>query len=405
MIGIFLYLCKKILFMKALYDNLEMLLSQTSLDFKRYLLPKIDWTDRMFGIVGPRGVGKTTLILQHIKENHTLDNTLYVSMDNVYFANRPLHEVADEFYKNGGRYLFIDEIHKYPEWSRTLKNLYDGYPDLKVVFSGSSVLDVLKGYADLSRRALVIRLQGLSFREYLQLFHKITVPILSLNEILTHKHKDIKQTIVSPIRYFKEYLQKGYYPFGNSQNFRERLNGVIVQTMENDIPAYSNMNVATGRKLLKLLMLIAESVPFKPNFNSLSKLTEVSKNNIADYFHFIERAGMIAQLREKTNSFLLVGKVEKVYLDNTNLAFCLSETAPDVGNLRETFFFNQMKVNHKVYRSGKADFNINNLTFEVGGKSKKQAQIEGLKNAYIVKDDIEYGYKNVVPLWAFGLNY
>jgi len=175
--------------------------------------------------------------------------------------------------------------------------------------------------------------------------------------------------------------------------------------MESDIPLYANMNVSTGRKLLKLLALIADSVPFKPNFAKLSKLIEVSKNNISDYFYYIEKAGMISQLREKTDSFLLVGKVEKVFLDNTNLAFCLSEQEPNVGNLRETLFFNQMRVNNKVFRSEKTDFSIQNMIFEVGGKSKTQKQIEDIKNAYIVKDDIEYGYGNVIPLWAFGLNY
>jgi predicted AAA+ superfamily ATPase len=175
--------------------------------------------------------------------------------------------------------------------------------------------------------------------------------------------------------------------------------------MESDIPLYANMNVSTGRKLLKLLAAIAASVPFKPNFSGLSRLIEVSKNNISDYFYYIEKAGMIAQLREKTESYLVAGKVEKVYLDNTNLAFCLSEKEPGIGNLRETVFLNKMRVNNNVYRSVKGDFNIGNMTFEVGGKSKTQKQIEGLKNAYIVKDDIEYGYKNVIPLWVFGLNY
>ncbi|GHT74680.1 ATPase AAA [Bacteroidia bacterium] len=299
----------------------------------------------------------------------------------------------------------LDEIHKYPEWSRTLKNMYDNYPDLKVVFTGSSVLDILKGSSDLSRRALLCHLQGLSFREYLQLFHGITVPVLSLKEILSHKSRELKPIIGYPVKFFKEYLQKGYYPFGNDKDYMPHLKQIIMQTMESDIPVYANMNVATGRKLLKLLTIIAGSVPFKPNFLGLAKLIEASKNNIADYFYYIEKAGMIAQLREKTESFLVLGKVEKVYLDNPNLAFCLSEKEPDVGNLRETVFFNQMRVNNKVYRSDKGDFNINNMTFEVGGKSKTQKQIEGLKNAYIVKDDIEYGYQNVLPLWAFGLNY
>jgi len=248
-------------------------------------------------------------------------------------------------------------------------------------------------------------LQGLSFREYLQLFHGITTPVLSLEDIIANKANELKATIGYPIKYFKEYLKKGYYPFGNDEFFSAHLRQIISQTMESDIPVYANMNISTGRKLLKLLAIIADNVPFKPSFSSLSKSIEVSKNNIADHFYYIEKAGMIAQLREKTESFLVVGKVEKVYLENTNLAFCLSEKEPDTGNLRETVFFNQMRVNQKVYRSEKGDFNINNMTFEVGGKNKTQKQIEGLKNAYIVKDDIEYGYKNVIPLWAFGLNY
>ena len=359
----------------------------------------------MFGIVGPRGVGKTTLVLQHIKENCNASDTLYVSMDDLYFAGHSLMETADEFHKDGGKFLFIDEIHKYPEWSRTLKHLYDNYPDLKVVFTGSSVLDILKGNADLSRRAILLYLQGFSFREYLHFFHNIAVPVLSLDDILSHKSNDLKERIGYPIKFFRDYLQRGYFPFGNEKDYMTHLRQIITQTMESDIPMYATMKVSTDRKLLKLLAIIADFVPFKPNFSGLSKRIEVSKNNIADYFYYIEKAGMIALLREKTESCLVVGKVEKVYLDNTNLAYCLSEKEPDVGNLRETFFLNQMRLNNKVFRSEKGDFNIGNLTFEVGGKSKSQKQIEGLKNAFTVKDDIEYGYKNVVPLWAFGLNY
>jgi predicted AAA+ superfamily ATPase len=391
--------------MKLLYEQFEYLLSETSLDFRRYLLPQINWNDRMFGIVGPRGVGKTTLVLQHIKDNHSIEDTLYVSMDNLWFANHTLHELVDTFHKNGGKYLFLDEIHKYSEWSQTLKNLYDSYPKMNIVFTGSSVLDILKGSADLSRRAIIRHLQGLSFREYLQLFYNIIVPVLSLEDILAHKYSDLKTVIGFPIKLFNDYLQRGYYPFGNVLNFREHLKQIVVHTMETDIPLYANMNISTSRKLLKLLAIISENVPFKPNFNNISKITEVSRNNIIDYFHYIEKAGMIAQLHEKSDSILVLGKVEKVYLDNTNLAYCLSENVPDIGNIRETFFFNQMRVNNKVYRSEKADFNVNNMTFEIWGKSKTQKQIEGLKNACIVKDNIEYGYKNIIPLWAFGLNY
>ncbi|MDR0618656.1 MAG: AAA family ATPase [Bacteroidales bacterium] len=391
--------------MQELYTTFEELLSRTPLEFKRYIYLNIDWSDRMFGIVGPRGVGKTMLVLQHIKENHNINDTLYVSMDDIYFANHTLKELVDKFQKNGGKYLFIDEIHKYPEWSRTLKNIYDFYPKINVVFTGSSILDILKGTADLSRRVILKHLQGLSFREYLQMFHNISVPLLSIKDILANKANEIKSVIDTPVKYFNDYLQNGYYPFGNMQNYNEHLKQIIVHTMETDIPLYANMNVSTGRKLLKLLVIIADSVPFKPNLTKFAKLIEASKNSLSDYLYLIEKAGMIAQLREKGEGLLMLGKVEKIYLDNPNLAYCLSEKEPEIGNIRETVFLNQMRVKNKVYRSEKADFTINNMTFEVGGKSKNQKQIEGLKKAYIVKDDIEYGYKNTIPLWAFGLNY
>ncbi len=391
--------------MNKLQQYSEHLIRNVSMDFKRYLLPNINWNNRLFGIVGPRGIGKTTLILQHIKEMHSTLDAMYISLDNLYFTKYSLHETADKFYKYGGKTLFIDEIHKYPEWSRTLKHLYDNYPTLNIVFTGSSVLDILKGSADLSRRATTLHLQGLSFREYLQLYHGISLPILSLDQILKNEANDLKGRIGSPLKFFNEYLKNGYYPFTVGSDFKAHLQQVIIQTMESDIPMYANMNVSTGRRLLKLISIIADSVPFKPNFSQLAASIGASKNNIADYFHYIEKAGMIAQLREKGEGVLTVGRIEKVYLDNTNLSFCLSEKEPDVGNVRETFFYNQMRVNHTVFRSAQADFLIKDLTFEVGGKSKKQKQIQGLKKAYVVKDDIEYGHGNVLPLWAFGLNY
>jgi hypothetical protein len=187
--------------------------------------------------------------------------------------------------------------------------------------------------------------------------------------------------------------------------FLFRLNQVIIQTLETDIPIYANLNVSTGKKLGKLLKIVSKSVPFKPNFTKIAAMLESSRNSIDDYCYFMEQAGLLMQLRDMGEGIGQLGKVDKVYLDNTNLIMALAEEQPDTGNLRETFFFNQMKVNNKVYRSEKGDFNINHLTFEVGGKSKTQKQIEGLKNAFIVKDDIEYGYQNVLPLWAFGLNY
>ena len=390
--------------MESLSKNFKELLSLTPLDFKRYLYSEIAWDDRMVGIVGPRGVGKTTMILQYIKENLDTNETLYVQADDIYFANHTLVELADEFSKNRGKHMFIDEIHKYAGWSQALKSIYDYFPQMKVVFTGSSILDILKGGADLSRRALMFKMQGLSFREYLFLFHHIEVEKQSLHDILTHKTD--KFPVRHPLPLFKDYLRRGYYPFGADDTmFLQRIKQVIIQTLETDIPIYANMNVATGKKLGKLLKIISQSVPFKPNFTKIAGMLESSRNNIDDYCHFMEQAGLIMQLRDIGQGIGQLGKVDKVYIDNTNLIYALADDIPKTGNIRETFFFNQMRVNNDVYRSEKGDFNINNITFEVGGKSKSQEQIKDLKNAYIVKDDIEYGYQNVLPLWAFGLNY
>jgi len=390
--------------MELLSKNFKELLALTPTDFKRYLYSEVAWDDRMVGIVGPRGVGKTTMILQYIKENLDANETLYVQADDIYFANHTLLELAEEFSKNRGKYLFIDEIHKYTGWSQALKSIYDYFPQMKVVFTGSSILDILKGSADLSRRALMFKMQGLSFREYLFLFHNIEVEKYSLQDIL--EHKTDKFPVRHPLPLFKDYLQRGYYPFGtNDTMFLQRLKQVIIQTLETDIPIYANMNIATGKKLGKLLKIISQSVPFKPNFTKIAGMLEASRNNIDDYCYFMEQAGLIMQLRDIGEGIGQLGKVDKVYIDNTNLIFALAEENPKTGNIRETFFFNQMRVENKVYRSEKGDFNINNITFEVGGKSKNQEQIKDLKNVYIVKDDIEYGYQNVLPLWAFGLNY
>ena len=390
--------------MEALFKNFKDLLSLTPLDFKRYMYGEVAWSDRMIGIVGPRGVGKTTMLLQYIKENLDVSETLYVQADDIYFANHTLLELADEFSKNRGKYLFIDEIHKYKGWSQSLKSIYDYYPQMKVVFTGSSVLDILKGSADLSRRALMFKMQGLSFREYLFFFHHIMVEPFSLQDILEHKTDSVP--VRHPLPLFKDYLRRGYYPFGISDvMFLQRLKQVIIQTLESDIPIYANMSVATGKKLGKLLKIISQSVPFKPNFTKLAAMLEVSRNNINDYCYFMEQAGLIMQLRDRGEGIGELGKVDKIYIDNTNLIFALAEETPEIGNIRETVFFNQMSVKNKIYRSEKADFNIKNLTFEVGGKSKDQKQIKDVKNAYTVKDDIEYGYQNVLPLWAFGLNY
>ncbi len=389
--------------MTALYQKFEFLIRQTDTAFKRYLFDEIAWESRMVGIVGPRGVGKTTLILQYIKTHLDTKRALYAAADDLYFSEHRLYDLADEFYMYGGEVLFIDEIHKYPEWSRELKNIYDAFPTLRVVFTGSSVLDILKGSADLSRRALMYNLQGLSFREYLRLYHGHDLEVHDLRSIVHHDVKWPQE--LRPLPLFADYLRHGYYPFGVEGELHHRLGQIVIQTLETDIPQYANLNVGTARKLKQLLAIVAESVPFKPNFTKIASILGVSRNSLDDYFAFMERAGLIAQLRSDTSGIRGLGKVSKVYLDNTNLVYSLRAEQPNLGNLRETFFYNQLRLRHHVEAAERADFTVDNYTFEVGGKRKKQAQIEQNSTSFIVKDDIEFGHRNIVPLWAFGLTY
>ncbi len=389
--------------MRTLYQKFETVLQNITTDFKRYLYEKVSWDSRMIGIIGARGVGKTTMILQHIKENLDSKKALYVSADDIYFGDNRLVDLADEFYKNEGEYLFIDEIHKYTAWSRELKNIYDSFPSLKLVFTGSSVLDILKGSSDLSRRAIIYKLQGLSFREYLKFFHNYETEVFSLKQIIGNEVK--LTSIKHPLPLFNDYLKRGYYPFGLENEINLRLGQIIVQTLESDIPQYANLNVGTGRKLKRLLSIIAESVPFKPNFSKIAGIVSVSRNSLDDYFSYLEKAGLIMQLRNEISGIRGLGKVDKVYLDNTNIIFNLVGDKSNVGNIRETFFLNQMQVKNEVISSKKDDFIIDDYTFEVGGKNKQQNQIERDGKSFVVKDDIEFGYLNVIPLWAFGLNY
>jgi hypothetical protein len=364
---------------------------------------RVNWKNRFFGLVGPRGIGKTTMVLQYIKKNLPLHQTLYVTAEDFYFAKNRLLDLADSFVKIGGKYLFIDEIHKYSDWSRELKLIYDYHKSLNVVFTGSSVLDIKKGNADLSRRAIIYSMQGLSFREYLMLFHNILIPEFSLKQILNHEVQTPE--IPHPLPLFDDYLKRGYYPFATEDDFNLKLHQVINQTLETDIPTYADMNVATGRKLKQLLAIVAESVPFKPNMSKIAEMLNISRNNIADYLLYMEEAGMIAQLRSKTEGIRALGKVDKIYLDNTNLAFSLAKENQNTGKSRESFFLNQLRVNHEITSSKIADFKIDEIDFEVGGKNKGLKQIKNAEIGFIVKDNLERGYLNTIPLWHFGLMY
>lgn len=389
--------------MEQLQATFHKLLRETSTTFHRYMYDRINWDARMIGLMGPRGIGKTTLILQHIKEQLASNETLYVQAEDFYFASHRLTELADAFVKIGGKYLFIDEIHKYKDWSRELKLIYDYHKELHVVFTGSSVLDIAKGAFDLSRRALMYEMQGLSYREYLELFHDIKFPVCKLQQLL-QQEVEIPNGFL-PLQHFADYLQRGYYPFADG-DINQYIQQVVNATIETDIPQYADLSVSTARKLKRLLAIIAQSAPFKPNMSQIGGQLEVSRNNIADLCTYLEKAGLISQLRTSTNGIQGLGKVDKIYLDNPTLIYTLGNQNVEIGTVRETFFFNQTRSLMPVTVSPISDFLIESkYTFEVGGKKKKQRQLQNIENGYVVKDDIETGYGNIIPLWMFGMLY
>ncbi len=373
---------------------------------------QINWKVRLIAIKGSRGVGKTTLLLQYIKENHKLDGTvLYVSLDDIYFQANSLIDLAEEFYINGGKYLYLDEVHKYENWSLEIKNIYDNYNDLNVVFTSSSILEIYKGDADLSRRLVSYELKGLSFREYLILEQKKDIAIYSLEDI-TANHIEIATTISSDLKIlplFKEYIKIGYYPFYREglTSYYQKLNNIINLILETDIPSVYKTEYQTINKLKKLLYVISTSVPFQPNITKLSeRIDTTSRSSTLQYLDYLEKASLISNLKTsaKGNNYLV--KPDKIYLENTNLMHAIGQSIKEEGNLRETFFFNKLSSTNKVNTSKESDFLVDDkFTFEVGGKNKKDTQIKGIENAYVVSDGIEVGFNKRIPLWLFGLLY
>ncbi len=379
------------------------LLSQADTEFVRYLYEKIDWRARLISIVGARGTGKTTLLLQRIKLAGIEKDSLYVSADNIYFSTNSLFRLAGDFYKYGGTFLFIDEIHKYKNWSQEIKNIYDSYPGLQVIYTGSSILDIYKGMGDLSRRNLGYMLHGMSFREFLLYDADISVAPVNLEQ-LTGKNDII--AIQKPLSLFKKYLTRGYYPFYKEGNYYTRLNAMINTVIEVDIPKYVEMKTATTDKLKMLLKIITESAPFKPNMSKIAEMMQVSRNILPEYLSYLERTKIILTLKSNTKGIRSLGKPEKVYLNNTNLMAVLSPERQNTGNIRETFFLNQVSTGHQCTLPAQGDFLVDGkYIFEIGGKTKSRKQIAGMGNAFVVKDDIEHGFGNTIPLWYLGMLY
>jgi predicted AAA+ superfamily ATPase len=397
--------------MTSLYEKYIRKLEATPIVFSRGLLDVIRWDARLIGIKGARGVGKTTLILQYIKKNIPVDeSSLYVSLDNIWFAENTLSDLADQFVKQGGKFLFLDEVHKYPNWSQEIKNLYDDYPELKIVFTASSLLEILNARADLSRRAVVYTMQGLSYREYLNLKLGLDIQKYSLNEILIN-HKEISREInavVKPLQYFNEYLQRGYYPFFQevSELYFHRVEEIINLILEIELPLLRSVEVAYVSKLKQLLQIISESVPFVPNVSKLSERIGINRNTFVSYLYFLEEAHIILNLYKDAKGITRLQKPNKIFLENTNLQYALSPNQANLGNIRETFFINQMIAHHIVEYIEESDFLVDNkYIFEIGGKSKNDSQIKNIENSYLALDGIEYGMGNKIPLWMFGFMY
>jgi len=388
-----------------LYYNLaveghERIMEHTDLVFQRYLHKHINWNNRLIAIVGARGVGKTTLMLQHIKQHPEGKSMMYLSAEHIYFSMHSLTEFADTFTKQGGKVLFIDEIHQYKNWAREVKVIYDTWPKLKLVISGSSILDLYAGSTDLSRRMIAYHLAGLSLREYMELAHHIKIPVQSITDIKQHK----KVKFETPIKYFGEYLNHGYYPFFSEGDYQTRLMNVINKIIDTDLVKHIGLNVNTGTKLKRLLGHISGSAPFTPNLTKLAELTGISFRLLPEYMGYMERGGLIHNLHHHGKHITVLAKPDKLFLNNPNLMYAL-HPQPEIGSLRETFFVSQMRTQHQITLPKQGDFLIDGTTYEIGGKSKTRKQLREVFNGFVVQDDIEVGHNNILPLWKFGLLY
>lgn len=391
------------------YHNL--LIEQSELQFKRYLFDQVPWNEQLLGIKGLRGVGKTTLMLQYIKSQYGLsEKALYISLDDLYFTQNNIVDLAEDFLSRGGEHLFIDEVHKYPIWSVELKNIYDYFKKLKVVFTGSSLLEILNSRSDLSRRALIFQLQGMSFREYLNFHLSANFQSYPLNDILNN-HQDICSSILKqtkPLQYFQSYLKNGYFPFYKTFDlwYHKRLQEIIQMTIEIEIPTLRNTTIAMIPGIKKLLYILSMNMPFKPNITSLAGLLGTSRNSILEQINYLSDAEILCSVHKDSIGVGLLKKPDKLYLNNTNFAYAISSNPPNICTLRETFFRNQMAQSHTVNISDKGDFIVNQqYIFEIGGKTKDYKQIAKLENSFIAADNIEIGSGQKIPLWLFGFLY
>ena len=397
---------------QELFETSDRLVGEVSLDFHRYLYDEIDWRDRLICIMGARGTGKTTLMLQRIREvfGTGSDKAIYMSLDDFWFSQYSVKDAVGYLYDHGYTHVFIDEVHHFgKEWQRLVKNLYDQFPSMNFVYSGSSMLKLESGKADLSRRQAVYRLRGLSFREYLSFEKIMDHRVVAFDEILAN-HRRLASSVAEKTKilpHFERYQRIGFYPFyaESHAQYRDRLLATVRKVLESDYPSIEEVSQETIRTTKKMLKVLAASTPQTPNMSELYRELGTERNQGLKMLNALDRAGLLALVSRKGAKIDNLSRPEKIYCDNTNLMYALVQQV-DAGVRRETYFFNQVRKDHEICFSGIGDFEVDGkFVFEVGGKGKGFGQIKDVPNSYVVNDDIEVGIGNKIPLWMFGFLY
>ena len=398
--------------MESLFQKHRVLVSQVNMKIVRQLMNSIDWEKQLVSIRGSRGVGKTTLMRQYIRKTYGVNagEALYLVMDSMYFTTHSLLDVAERFHLMGGKHLFLDEVHKYPTWSREIKEICDLWPDLKITFTGSSLLQILNADADLSRRVLSYDMTGLSFREYLQFYKGIELPSYPLDKLLSDADEICKQVcdVCHPQPLFEEYLRVGYYPFydGNEQEYYSRIENVVSFIIDQEMTQFCGVEPAYTRKLKAMLLFLANNVPYDVSIAKLSSYLEINKTTVLSYLSSMQRAELLNLLYADNLSVTKMQKPDKVYIHNPNMLYALS-TEEKIGTIRECFVVNQLSAKHTVeYGKTQGDFKIDGkITFEVGGKDKSFEQIADIPDSYVLADSMMFPIGKKLPLWIVGFLY
>ena len=398
--------------METLFKKHKMFISQTSTDIVREMMQQVNWNKPLVAIKGSRGVGKTTLIRQYIKKNYGLNagEALYCVMDSIYFTTHSLLDLAERFHQMGGRHLFLDEIHKYPTWSKELKEISDLYPSMKITFSGSSLIQILNADADLSRRVLSYTMEGLSFREFLRFYKGIDIPSYSLDDILSNADEICQKVneVCRPQKMFEEYLRAGYYPFydGDTTEYYSRIENVIDFIIDQEMTQFCGIEPAYTRKVKALLLFLSDNLPYEVNISKLASYLELNKNTVLSYLTSMKKAELLHLLYSDNKSVTKMQKPDKIYIHNPNMLCALAQSE-NIGTLRECFVVNQLSAGHTVeYGRTVGDFRVDGkFTLEVGGNTKTFDQIADMPDSYILADNMEFPIGKKLPLWLVGFCY